>query len=490
MIDVAVVGAGIAGMATAARIQARGYGTAVFEAHGKIGGCAGYFRRRRFSFDVGATTLVDFEGGGVGQELLDAIGMPMPPADLLPGYMAWLPDRTLTLHRDHARWSAERLTALGDTPAHRGFWALMDTLAGVFWSASRRGIKLPLQSAGDIVHNLRALGLRHVPLARYLLWTMGDALRHAGLRGDVPLCGLLSMLIEDTVHSTIDEAPLINAALGITIRGAGLSRAVGGMRGFWEAFARHYLGIGGSLHVNHRVLRISGRKGRFTLHTQRGDFEARQVVCTLPAALTASIAPEIVGHRLDRKLARDVKREGGAVIVFLGVPDAEVSGQTFTHHQIMHDYGQPLGSGNNMFISVSAPDDTISAPPGFRAVMISTHCALEPWEGLSDEASAARSREITDRLVTLARRVYPRLGENAVVLETGTPRTYARFTGRPRGAVGGVRQTLWNSNQFAIPQDIGVPGFMLAGDSTFPGLGTVAGVLGSRIAAEAILRGT
>ncbi len=68
-----------------------------------------------------------------------------------------------------------------------------------------------------------------------------------------------------------------------------------------------------------------------------------------------------------------------------------------------------------------------------------------------------------------------------------TPRTYERFTGRPRGAVGGVRLTLGNSNQHAVPYDLGVPGFWLAGDTTWPGLGTVACVLGSRLVAEGVL---
>ena len=49
--------------------------------------------------------------------------------------------------------------------------------------------------------------------------------RTCGLRDDRPLVGLLSMLLEDTVHARIDDAPLINGALGITIRGAGLTRA-------------------------------------------------------------------------------------------------------------------------------------------------------------------------------------------------------------------------------------------------------------------------
>ncbi|HEX5269728.1 MAG TPA: hypothetical protein VFW33_04530, partial [Gemmataceae bacterium] len=44
-----------------------------------------------------------------------------------------------------------------------------------------------------------------------------------------------------------------------------------------------------------------------------------------------------------------------------------------------------------------------------------------------------------------------------------------------------------NSNQHAVPHEIGVPGFWLAGDTTWPGLGTVACVHGSRLVAESIL---
>src|SRR5919106_15415 len=107
--DVAVLGGGMAGMATALRLQARGLSTVVVEAHGHVGGCAGYYRRRGFSFDVGATTLVDFEPGGVGGELLEAVGLPPVEGEALPGYVAWLPDRTVTLHRDPAVWHRERL---------------------------------------------------------------------------------------------------------------------------------------------------------------------------------------------------------------------------------------------------------------------------------------------------------------------------------------------------------------------------------------------
>jgi len=72
------------------------------------------------------------------------------------------------------------------------------------------------------------------------------------------------------------------------------------------------------------------------------------------------------------------------------------------------------------------------------------------------------------------------------VYEIGTPHTYQKFTKRPSGEVGGLKQTLLNTNQNAIPLDINIPGVYLVGDGVWPGLGTVACVLGSRIVAEAI----
>src|SRR5262249_43567782 len=377
MHDVAIIGAGIAGMATAARLQAQGFSTLLLEAHGQPGGCAGFYRKRGFAFDVGATTLVDFEPGGVGGEFVESIGMARLGGEALPGYVAWLPDRTVNLHRDPQTWAAERLTSLGDSLAHRALWSLLDRLAAVFWQASRKGIKLPVRSLEDAEDALSAVGFNNLPLARYVFWTMGDALRAFGLRDDKPLAGLLSMLIEDTVHSTIDEAPLINAALGITIRGAGLTRHRGGMWGFWRELVAHYRALGGELRVGCKVERIEGSKGSFSIHTRRGAFQAAQVVSALPAELTARLGPPETAHALKHYLKRDEKSLGGALVVFLGVPESVVAGQEFTHHQLLQDYAQPLGNGNNMFISVSAPGDCDSAPAGHRAVMISTHCDLE-----------------------------------------------------------------------------------------------------------------
>jgi len=222
MWDVAIVGGRIAGMATAARLQARGLSTIVLESHRQAGGCAGYYCRRGFSFDVGATTLVDFEREGVGGQLLEEIGMQPVPSESLPGYVAWLPDRQVALFRDRPLRERERLR-LGDSPGHRKFWSLMDRLAEVFWRASRLGIKLPIRHIADVARIFSAIRLSDLPLARYGRWTLGEALRRYGLRAEKPLVGLLSMLVEDTVHSRVA------AEASITMRkiGGRLSMPIG-----------------------------------------------------------------------------------------------------------------------------------------------------------------------------------------------------------------------------------------------------------------------
>ncbi|WP_315853130.1 phytoene desaturase family protein [Paludisphaera rhizosphaerae] len=487
MYDAAIVGGGIGGMATAARLQRRGLTTIVLEAHGQPGGCAGYYRRRAFCFDVGATTLVDFGPGGVGGEFLEEIGSPPIDRDELQGYIAWLPDRVVPLDRDPAAWAVERARALGDTPAHRRFWGLLDHLADVFWKASRKGVKLPIRSPADAILAVRSLGLANLGVVRYLNWTLGDALRREGLQDDRPLVALLGMLIENAVHSTVEDAPLVNAALGVTIWGAGQSRARGGMRGFWNALVSRYRELGGVLRVGREVLKVEGRSGAFRLETRKESFEARRVVLGVPVAAASAIGPPGVAEVLARYRRRDDATMGGAVVVFLGVPDSEVAGQPVLHHLVLEDYDRPLGDGNNMFISVSPEGDLETAPEGFRSVAISTHCELAPWEGLSDEEYDRRKREAGERLVGLARRVYPDLGRDARVFEIATPRTYERYTKRPRGAVGGARLSLANANQKAVPHDVGVPGVWLAGDGVWPGLGTVACCLGSRIVADAIV---
>lgn len=481
--DIAIVGGGISGFTTALRLQKKGFNTVVFEAHGQIGGCAGFFTKKGFSFDVGATTLVDFVEHGVGGNFFKEINLDLPQGEYID-YIAWLPDRHLTLYLDARKWNDERLAKLGSTDKHIQFWKLMDTVTKVFWNASRQNIKLPIRNPTDFFTAIKTIGIKNLYLLRYYNSTMLDVLKKYDLENDKPLMGLLSMLIEDTVHSSVEDAPFINAALGTTIRGAGLMRATGGMKSFWNYLSNYYLEIGGTLKKGNKVIDVKKVHDYWMLTTTKGNYKAKKIISALPIDLTYAICPDSVKNKLNKYIRNNEKYRGSAIVVFIGVPEHEVSNQELTHHQILLDYDSKLGNGNNMFISVSAKDDTASAPIGFRSVMISTHCNLEEWQNLSEIEYEAQKEKVGLYLVECARKVYPSLAQRPIVFEVGTPRTYQKFTHRIDGSVGGFKQTLKNSNLNAIPQDIGVENFWLAGDNTWPGLGTVAGLISGRIAAE------
>ena len=294
--DVGVIGGGIAGMATAMRLQAAGKSTLILEAHGQPGGCAGYYSKKGFNFDVGATTLVEFEPDGIAGEFFASIGLEMPVSEPLD-YRLWLPDKSIHMYQDKRNWHHERLEKLGNTTAHRAFWAFMDKLADTFWRASRAGIKLPFQNLRDCLNAISAIGISNLHLGRFFNYTVMDTLKKYGLENDADLKAVLGMLVEDTVNSTLDEAPLINAALGITIRGAGLRRANGGMKGFWAHLIEQYKGLGGKLLVGHKVEQFEQAGDSYLIITRKDSFEVKQVVSAIPAQVTMAIAPPAISSR-------------------------------------------------------------------------------------------------------------------------------------------------------------------------------------------------
>lgn len=479
--DVAIIGGGKSGFTAALRLQKKGFNTLVIESHSQIGGCAGYFTKKNFSFDVGATTLVDFIEGGVGGNFFQEIGLPIPEGEYLD-YIAWLPDRKINLYRDNTRWKEERLLKLGNSKNHIAFYELLDRITNVFWEATRKNIQIPIHRFSELKKAISAIGFKNLGLLKYYNHTMLDVLKFFHLEKEKPLIGLLSMLIEDTVHSKIEEAPFINATLGTTIRGAGLMRAKGGMKALWKILENHYNSLGGEIYKSNQVISFVKQNNLWEITTKKGNLQAKKIISSLPLDNTFTISPEFIQKKLKPYIQKNEVYKGGAIVVFLGIPEKEIETESITHHQILLDYDRELGNGNNMFISVSGKEDALSAPIGFRSVMISTHCKNLEWENLSKEEYESKKKEIGDRLIDYARRVYPSLATNPVVYEIGTPRTYQKFT--KRTSVGGFKQTLSNSNWKSVPQDIGIENFCITGDNTWPGLGTVAGLVSGRIAAE------
>lgn len=71
--------------------------------------------------------------------------------------------------------------------------------------------------------------------------------------------------------------------------------------------------------------------------------------------------------------------------------------------------------------------------------------------------------------------------------ELSTPRSFARWTGRPFGFVGGLGQHPSRFGPFGLASRTPLPGFWLCGDAIYPGEGTAGVSLSAQMVSRQLL---
>ncbi|HET6763881.1 MAG TPA: NAD(P)/FAD-dependent oxidoreductase [Longimicrobiaceae bacterium] len=475
-----MIGAGMSGMTAALLLANAGKRVALVEAHTVPGGCAGFFRRGGFSFDVGATTFISFQPGGIGHRLVSELGLPAPPLERIGTYTLSLPDRDVSIPGDPLRWVeawAGAFPELGE--AGRRFFTALQRDATAYWDIAGRLPSLPLQRPRDLIRSLVSVRPDSLPSLRWFFRTFADYLRHHRIPRLPPLDGAVNMLLHDTTQAGLDQAPAPYAFLGLTLMHHGLFRPLGGAEGLWAYLLDAFRARGGDFRTRHQVERIERAGDGFRLHFTRGKASIRcaRLVTSIPVWDTHRIAPHLFRGRLDPYLGRRQDVDG-AFALYVGVRD--IFPHDGRHHfQFLRDTSAPLADGNNFLLSLSPPGDAGYAPMGFRSVSISTHTNPLEWQAMDEDARIERGRQIVERFLESAEARFP--GFRAAIVAPhfypASPITYGQFTRRYAGMAGNQPLGLHNAALRAIPNHFGTPGFVQIGDTTFPGAGTVACML-------------
>jgi len=476
--DLAVIGGGVGGLAAAALAQRRGCKVALLEAHTKLGGCAGYFDRGPFTFDVGATALMGLSPGEPIGDLLESLGVDFE-AVRAPRYRVLLPDRTLDITADPSAFEAATATAFpGRAAARRLFWRFQAAVGARLFRAASGVPRLPVRSLSDMVHDLRILGLRGTLAASSCVLSVLDVLRLLGLDDDVPFRSLVAMLLQDTAQAGPETVPFANAAACLQAYRIGMSRPRGGMASLADGIGHRFALMGGDLRTATLVDRVEADgSGGFVVATRRrARLIARQVAFDLPLDRAAAL----LGRSLDGRLGRGERKSRAAwsaVTGYLAIDRGAVPDDAPLFNQVLQSYGRPIHDGNNVLISLSTPEDPGYGPANVRVATLSTHTRPADWAGLDAGAHAARKADYRGRLLDALRRALPDAPEALVHAEFATPRSFRRYTRRSAGAVGGAPVSRGNSNFLAVGSDILGTGLWVVGDSVFPGQGTMATVL-------------
>lgn len=484
MYDVIVIGAGIGGLTAAALLAHSGQRVLLLEGHLEPGGCASSFRRKRpdgsaYVFDVGATLFGGFQPGGAHDWVGRRLGIRFPVVELEPAMQVWLPDRVVTRVGDPAAWAQERRTVFPEqAPQAERFWQHQERLAAISWRFAARYPPMPPETTGDLLRLLPAIRPELLALLPHLARTVGHELRRCGVN-DRALRAFIDAQLLISAQVTADECAWLFGSVALDLARQGVFYAEGGAWTIARTLADACIRDGGEVYYRTWVTRILVENGQAVgVQTSTGEeFRARQII----ANLTLSDVLRLLGDAAPPALRRTVRATPagwGAFMLYLGVDAAAFPPDLCEHHQIVCDYDTPLGEGNSVFLSLHPAFDTSRAPPGQRAVTISTHTHLEPWWTAKAQGRAVyeeRKAVLAEKLLCAAERVLPALRQHIRYQQSGTPVTFQRYTRRERGMVGGFGQRPQQSGFASLGiRAARVPGLWLVGDTTFPGQSSAA----------------
>jgi C-3',4' desaturase CrtD len=508
--EIIVIGAGIGGLTAAALLARNGYAVKVFEQAQIPGGCASTFQRRGFTFDVGATQVAGLEPGGIHDRIFQTLDLDPPaatPCD--PACAVYLPGETepISVWRDRLRWQAEQRRQF---PGSEAFWNLLHTLFEASWRFQGRDPVLPPRNLWDGLQLLGALRPDTFVTVPFTLSTVADALNFYGLGNDRSrthrrLRTFLDLQLK--LYSQVDasETALLYAATALSVsqEPQGLCHLEGSMQVLSDRLVQALHQWGGSLYCGQRVEAILSPDGQQVSGVRVWDSKTR-VSRTIPAdhvianVTVQNLVELIQGNgtsntNLPRRMqgyAQRVKHlppASGAFVLYLGVKRSALPAHCPPHLQFLYSY-DPLAEGlsitgtpqetiaenNSLFVSVSREGDG-RAPDGQATIVASSFTELAPWWTADPSQYRSLKALYTNTALQRLGQFFDLSPGQILHQEAATPRTFARYTHRSRGAVGGLSQRIASFAPFGFANRTPLRGLWLVGDCTHPGEGT-AGV--------------
>ena len=470
--DVIVIGAGIGGLTAAALTAHDGLQTLVLEAHNRPGGCAGDFALDGVLFPAGATLLSGFEPGGLHTWVYERLGLSHRATPLDRAMTIVAPDRRFTLWTDRGRWGDEVSRVFpADQPAVRRFLGWAETIGGVVHRMAGRLPVLPPRAPRDLLRLATAFRpelLRTIP---YLPRTVGSVIASTGAEADARFRQFVDAQLLDATGCEAATCAAVNGAIALDLYHRGCFALPGGPAEIARDLVRSLRRDGGEVRFRTAVVALRRRDPHgWEVRTADGEtLRARRVVSNVPAW----DMPALLGEQTPGPLRRARRLRGhgwGAFVLHAAVDPAVLPASHHVHYQVLPSLGESLTEGGMCFITVMPPSRRRGA---LRAVSVSTHTEVGGWWGLDKAAYQQRKALYAERLLDACERAMSGFRAGVRFQRAATPRTFAHYTLRGWGVVGGVRNDRRHALFGALSHRSGLPGLYLCGDTVFPGQGTI-----------------
>lgn len=504
MARVAVVGAGLGGLAAAARLGALGHEVTVLERSASVGGKLGWYERDGFAFDTGPS-LVTWPQ--VFEDLFAATGAPLHevldvvPLDPAAAYRFADGTRLAVPDRDPAALADAMDAALGAGSGAR--WQALSRRAEAVWGATEIPfLTSPLHGAGTLARlALRRGGARDV--ATIAPWSSLRGLGRRYLR-DPRAVQLLDRYATYT-GSDPRRAPAALAAVLHLEAERGSWYVPGGLRRLVDAVAQRAVENGAVVRTGEEVVAVTREGGRASgVELAGGERVAADVVVS-DADATALYRDLLTGApRLDgvrSRLAATTPSLSGFVLLLA------LRGRTpgLAHHTVSFpadydaEFDAVFGSGRHRgaprpvadpAVYVSAPDDAALRPDEsseswFVLVNAPRHAPHEPSAGVDWDAPGLAQRYADQVLEVMARRGTD-VRRRVLWRVVRTPADLERETASVGGSIYGTSSNGARAAFLRPPNRSPVPGLFLVGGSSHPGGGLPLVTMSARIVADMV----
>ncbi len=478
--DVTIIGAGFAGLVAGALLSRDGFKVRILERDIHPGGCAARYERKHaagtFGFAVGATVCAGLEPGGVFDRIYRRVGISRSLPNLDPVMRLHLNDRQALVPGTRAGWDAELERAFpGQLPEKRRFWHEIQRLADTMHHVARHFPVMPFKSVNDILDTARGAHPGVLGVLLNLDRTVGQWLDACNVRDPAHRAFIDGQLL-DSMQVVSSGCMLPNGAYALEVYRYGAQYVPGGLATLAEDLAGAILANGGEIHYATRARRIitdggSGKRGAVRgVETHARSFLSPVVISTAPVPDTVALTQDLRLEALQAKFEA-MPEVWGAFTLYIGVKDSALPADALRFEQVT-DYDD-RGITENFLVSSSASGDLTRAPAGYRSLTISTHVCAKDWFGLSETDYQNKKQAFESRILSRLERMFPGFADGIVLLESGTPRSFQRFTLHSFGRVGGIPQTVSGAAFNAIHHTTPIPGLLMAGETVFPGQGTL-----------------
>lgn len=468
--EILVVGAGYGGLSAAALLQKKGFNVTLLEAHSLIGGCASYFKRKNFLFDVGATTFSGVSPSQPVGYLFKELEIQPQLLHLDPGMIIFLNDKTIVRNSSPEKW-IETCELIFGKQGQRGFWELVYKVSESNWDfISKNQYFLP-NSLHDYIRILKFSNFRKISLLPYLFFTPKDILKKFKITSQEFYLFLEEQLLI-TTQSLPDKTPFLTAAMGLAYPSE-IYYPFGGMSEPAKLILEKFLQLGGKFFKKEKVSKIRKKDNKYFIYTEKGlEFLADILVVNLSIWNLREITEgEISKYYL--KLCNKFPRGPAAFIINL-VVKSKKNLPTY-YFQVHSSSPLPFSESKSFFVSFSHKDDLLRTKAGYNVVTISLHTNSETWFSLSKEEYLQKKEQLEK--VILKEFIdkfneFIEIEENLVY--SGTPKTYLDYTLRFKGYVGGIPHSVYPSLLQFPNSKTPFKGFYQVGDTVFPGQGIPA----------------